>query len=297
LKEHFVSAPWASSSVLRSYEFDNEDPTKIRLATQQLDDWIGAWPDAKAYLVFLSVAHHSGAIQTSLGGAKIGSAEFNQRVGTWISAWVRHLRSKGITPDRLGLLIHDEPHEGSDISPLLAWARAIQAAEPDVIVWEDPTYRDPAAAPAELFEVCDILCPNRPMWLERGEPFATFYRNQQQRGRTLQFYSCSGPAKLLDPYSYYRLQAWHCWQAGATGSFFWAFGDNSGASSWNEYFAKAGPFTPLFLDDTSVTPASTWKPSVKASRIMNTSSCSDARSRKPKRKAVPIGLLSAPKRS
>ena len=36
---------------------------------------------------------------------------------------------------------------------------------------------------------------------------------------------------------------------GGQGSFYWAFGDNSGASSWNEYFAKAGPFTPLFLDD------------------------------------------------
>jgi hypothetical protein len=91
------------------------------------------------------------------------------------------------------------------------------------------------------------------MWLQRGERFATFYRDQRARGRTLQFYSCSGPAKLLDPYSYYRLQAWHVWQVGGTGSFFWAFGDNSGASSWSEYLAKAGPFTPLFLDDTSVT--------------------------------------------
>ena len=253
LQEHFVNAPWASSSVLRSYEFDPDDPTKIRLDTRQLDDWVQAWPDAKAYLVFLSVAHYSGALRTSLGGAEIGSAEFNQRVGTWISAWVRHLRSKGITPDRLGLLIHDEPHEGSDITPMLAWARAIQAAEPDVIVWEDPTYRNPAGAPAELFEVCDVLCPNRPMWLDGGEPFAAFYRGQRERGRTLQFYSCSGPAKLLDPYSYYRLQAWHCWDVGGTGSFFWAFGDNSGASSWNEYFAKSGPYTPLFLDDTSVT--------------------------------------------
>jgi len=135
----------------------------------------------------------------------------------------------------------------------LAWARAIQAAEPDVIVWEDPTYRNPTAAPAELFDACDVLCPNRPMWLERGERFAQFYRQQQANGRTLQFYSCSGPTKLLDPYSYYRLQAWHCWDVGGTGSFFWAFGDNSGASSWNEYFAKAGPYTPLFLDDTSVT--------------------------------------------
>jgi hypothetical protein len=64
---------------------------------------------------------------------------------------------------------------------------------------------------------------------------------------------CSGPAKLLDPYSYYRLQAWHSWHVGGTGSFFWAFGDNSGASSWNEYFAKGGPYTPLFLDETTVT--------------------------------------------
>jgi len=39
---------------------------------------------------------------------------------------------------------------------------------------------------------------------------------------------------------------------GGTGSFFWAFGDNSGASSFNEYFAKAGPYTPLFLDEKNV---------------------------------------------
>lgn len=253
LQEHFVNAPWANSGVLRSYQFDKQDPTKIQLDTRSLDEWIERWPNAKAYMVFLSVAHYSGSVRTSLAGAEIGTAEFNQRVGTWISGWVRHLRSKGIEPNRLGLLIHDEPHEGSDIAPFLAWARAIRAVEPDVIIWEDPTYRDPTAAPAELFDACDVLCPNRPMWLERGDRFAQFYRRQQADGRTLQFYSCSGPTKLLDPYSYYRLQAWQCCDVGGTGSFFWAFGDNSGASSWNEYFAKTGPYTPLFLDDTSVT--------------------------------------------
>jgi len=252
LRSHHVNAPWATSGVMRSYQFDKDDPSKIRLDTRTFDDWIAQWPDARAYLVFLSVAHYSGTLRSSLGGAEIGSPEFDARVGAWISAWVEHLKSKGIAPERLGLLIHDEPHEGSDVGPLLAWARAIQKAEPGVIVWEDPTYRNPAAAPAELFEVCDVLCPNRPMWLASGEAFAAFYRDQHARGRTLQFYSCSGPAKLLDPYSYHRLQAWHAWHVGGTGSFFWAFGDNSGASSFNEYFAKAGPYTPLFLDETSV---------------------------------------------
>ena len=253
MKGHYVNAPWATSSVLRSFQFEKDDPTKIQLDTESLDDWIDQWPDAKTYMVFLSVAHHGGAVQTSLGGAKIGTDDFDRRVATWISAWVRHLRTKGLTPDRLALLIHDEPHEGSDISALLTWAKAIRAAEPDVLIWEDPTYRNPSAAPAELFDVCDILCPNRPMWLGQEKHFAKFYRDQREKGRTLQSYSCSGPAKLLDPYSYHRLQAWHCWDIGGTGSFFWAFGDNSGASSWNEYYAKAGPFTPLFLDDSSVT--------------------------------------------
>ena len=253
LQSRFVNAPWATAGVLRSFAFDENDPERIRLDTCALDDWIRQWPDAAAYYVFLSVAHYSGALRSTMGGAEIGSPEFDRRVATWISAWVRHLESKEIAPDRLRLLIHDEPHEGSDVTALLAWARAIRKAAPEVVVWEDPTYRNPAAAPPELFEACDVLCPNRPMWLAQGEPFARFYRDQRSRGRTLQFYSCSGPAKLLDPYSYYRLQAWHCRQVGGTGSFFWALGDNSGASSWNEYFAKAGPYTPLFLDDESVT--------------------------------------------
>ena len=202
--------------------------------------------------MFLAVADYGGAIQGSLGGATLGTPEFDHRVGTWIKAWVAHLRSKGIQPDQLGLLIHDEPHEGSDIGPLVAWARAIRAAEPEVLIWEDPTYRDPAKAPAELFEACNVLCPNRPMWLEGGEAVRPVLPPTAS-GRARRCSSTPAPARpgCSIPYAYYRLQAWQCWQEGATGSFFWAFSDNGGASSWNEYFATAGPFTPLFLDDTT----------------------------------------------
>jgi hypothetical protein len=254
LQQRYVNAPWATRSVLMNYEFSADDPSQIRLDTRELDAWLTEWPDAQAYLVFLAVGNYSGASQAGFAGAALGTPEFERRVGAWISAWVRHLRSKGIEPDRLGLLIHDEPHEGSDIGPLVAWSRAIRAAEPDVVLWLDPSYRQPAKAPPEVFEVSDVLCPNRPMWLAGGKPFADFYRDQQSRGKRLHLYSCSGPARLLDPYAYYRLQAWQCWRDGATGTFFWAFGDNSGASSWNEYLARSGPYTPLFLDETRVVP-------------------------------------------
>jgi len=243
LQQRHVNCPWATSSVMMRCSFD--DDGNVQFDTTEFDDWITQWPDARRYMVFLSVPNH-------FGGAKIGTPQFDARVAAWIKAWVRHLQAKGIAPDRLGLLLTDEPNERKEIDALLAWAKAIRTAEPEVLIWQDPTYRDPAKAPAELFAASDVLCPNRPMWLAEGEPFARFYREQREQGRELQLYSCSGPARLLDPYSYYRLQAWHCWKIGATGSFFWAFGDNGGASSWNPYLAKAGPYTPLFLDATSV---------------------------------------------
>ncbi len=254
LKDRFVNSPWATSGVMRSFEFEDGDPSRVKLDTRNFDRWIELWPDAERYMVFLAVADYSGAILTTFGGAEIGSPEFDKRVATWISAWVEYLGTKGIEPGQLGLLIHDEPHEDSDIGAFLAWARAIRAAQPEVQIFEDPTYRDPSKAPPELFEACDVLCPNRPMWLGGGESFEQFYRKQKEQGRALQFYSCSGPARLLDPYSYYRLQAWHSWHEGGNGSYFWAFGDNSGGSSWNEYFITRNAFTPLFLDDESVTP-------------------------------------------
>lgn len=245
LQERHVNAPWASGGTMLKFQ-SIPGESGFRLDTRQFDQWLQRWPRAQRYLVFLAVG-------ANFAGTHIGSPEFDRRVGAWITAWVQHLAALGIAADRLGLLIHDEPHEGTDVRPIVAWAKAIRAAQPQVLIWLDPTYRDPRKAPPELFEACNILCPNRPMWLAGGKPFEQFYLEQKQRGRTLQFYSCSGPAKLLDPYSYYRLQAWHAWHVGGTGSFFWAFGDHGKASSWNEYLAVAGPYTPLFLDEQSVT--------------------------------------------
>jgi hypothetical protein len=92
------------------------------------------------------------------------------------------------------------------------------------------------------------------MMLQEGTLFADFYRKQREAGRRIEFYSCSGPSRLLDPYTYHRLQAWTCFQMGAEGTYFWAFGDTGGGDSWNEYLNRGRTFTPLFLGRDSVTP-------------------------------------------
>lgn len=240
LTEHFVDTTWATNAVMPS----TPDFT-------QFDAWVARWPNARQYRIFSNVA-------ATFGGYALGTAEFNQAVGAWISAYVSHWRGLGIEPSQVGLLLLDEPHEAAQAERIVAWASAIQAAEPEVSIWEDPTYSTPSDGTA-MFSVCDVLCPNRPMFLAGSDTFRETYRQQRDAGRTLNFYSCSGPTEKLDPYTYYRLQAWTCWDEwgrlrdGSTAMFYWAFPDQGGAASWRTSYGTRPNYTPLFLDASTVT--------------------------------------------
>ncbi|MBN2294224.1 MAG: discoidin domain-containing protein [Pirellulales bacterium] len=251
LQDRFVNAPWANNGVLMSFKFN--DKGKIELDTRQMDAWLAQWPNARQYYVFMSLGGGTKPVRQTFAGTKLGTPEFDLRVGAWITAWVEHLKTKGIQPHQLGILFFDEPTYESDAASIIKWIKAVKAAQPGVKSWIDPIYKNPSKGSAQLMAICDTLCPNRPMWLTHKKSFEKFYGDQKRQGRELQFYSCSGPARLLDPYAYYRLQAWHCWKIGGTGSFFWAFGDNGRASSWTPYMSVHGPFTPLYLDKNSVT--------------------------------------------
>lgn len=247
LREHFVDTPWATKSVLPYGTYDQTGNMTEEPDTSDLDAWIGRWPGARNYYVFA-------AVQPKFCGFATGTDPFRKSVGQWIQFWVNELQKRHIAPNRLGLLLVDEPHNHEQSNTIIEYSRVIQDAEPDVVIWEDPTWREPWQAPSELFTLGDTLCPNLPMWQREGRRFADFYVKQRDAGRRLSFYSCSGPGRLLDPYAYHRMQHWFCWKYDAGGSFFWAFGDSNGSSSWNEYLSKRGAYTPVFLDDRTVTP-------------------------------------------
>ena len=246
LQERYVDSPWATSGVLAVGTFDGEGTYTQEPDTGRFDAWVDLWQGARRYCVFA-------AVRDSIAGTKIGEPLFDKKVAAWIRFWVKHARTREIQPGQLYLLLVDEPHDNNQDQTIVAWARAIKAVEPDVVIWEDPTYSDPTEATAELMAASDMLCPNRPMILREGEAFEQFYRDQHRAGKRLDLYSCSGPSRMLDPYSYHRLQAWDCFDMGAEGTFFWAFGDTGGGSSWNEYLTQRRSFTPLFLGPASVT--------------------------------------------
>jgi hypothetical protein len=123
----------------------------------------------------------------------------------------------------------------------------------EVNVWENPLWSDPTRAIPALFEQTDILAANVQHWLERGPAYRQFFTDRRDAGCALWLYACLGPARLLDPYRYYRALPWWCWTAGASGLCYWSFIDTSGASSWNEYVVGGAGYSPLFLDNASVT--------------------------------------------
>lgn len=236
LRAHFVDSPWATAAVLPA----DRNPANF-------DRWLARWPKARQYCVFASVGG-------KFGGAASDAPEFAQKVGAWIKFWAGHAVQRGLQPQQLAILLVDEPHEARQDATILAWAQALRAAHTGVKVWEDPTHANPAKANQAMMAACDVLCPNRPMFLAGNQGFRDYYAQRHAAGTELAFYSCSGPARLLDPYAYHRLQAWTCWQQGARSSFFWAFGDAGGGSSWNEYAQqRSASYTPLFLDAAGVT--------------------------------------------
>jgi hypothetical protein len=100
----------------------------------------------------------------------------------------------------------------------------------------------------------DVVCFNRRFFLTKPQWWGDLFLAQGAGGRELCFYNTDKPARRLDPFSYYLVQAWHSFKIGAKGSAFWAFADNSGISSWNEYpLGDSWPYSPLYLDDESVT--------------------------------------------
>ena len=247
LQEHFVDTPWATTSVMPLGKYDPDGAMIGPPSHKNFKLWLERWPDARNYYVFLN-------LQKRFAGFQIGTPPFKRAVANWINWWVNRLESWKIASNRLGLLLLDEPNTHEKDKIVIAYAGIIQEAQPEVVIWENPRWRKPWEALPEMFEICDVLSPSYPMWIEQGKPFADFYIKKRDAGRNLWFYSSLGPGKLLDPYSYHRMQQWLCWKYDASGSCFWAFGDSSGASSWNEYVSTIGAYTPVFLDPLTVTP-------------------------------------------
>jgi len=248
LRDHGVNMPWSNPRVVPSPgQYDAQGNMTALPDFTAWDEWVARWPGARHWGVFANVG-------TAFSKEPLATPRFDKMVGAWFTAWVEHAQSQGIEPNQIKLLLVDEARAERHDRIIIAWAKAIHAAQPDLVVWNDPIHPDPAKAAPEFYAHSDVLCPNTPRFLRGGKVYQDFFVAQQKAGRELWFYSCSGPGKLLDPASYWRGQFWLNIKYGGKGSCYWAFGDEAG-DSWNAYAQTRSSYSPLFLSKTAVTDA------------------------------------------
>ena len=246
LREHFVDTPWAEGVAFDGLEFDGEGTLTAGPDLAAWDRWIAKWSGVRNYAVFLGVGD-------SFQGEEMGTERFDRMVGEWISAWVEHLQAQGLEARQLLLLLVDEPLSPEQDEVVIHWARAIGAAQSDVVIWEDPCHIDPLASNPEMYPECTVLSPTATRFVGSPQSYRDFFVAQQEAGRELWFYSCVN-GKHLDPITYHRGQFWLAAKYGAKGSCYWAFGDEGGAgSSYKAYTSPGHMFSPLFLDANGIT--------------------------------------------
>jgi len=258
LRSHYVDAPWAHPGNIPWPEegaIDEAGHLTTPLDFGPLDRWIDRFQQARLYCMFTSM---TGGHRLR-SGLKLGTERWRTAMGEWITAIVEHVWENGVEAERLALLLVDEPHSEKSEQLIVDCARALKAAQPAVRIFEDPVRPDPTQALAEMYEVCDILCPNLPRLMLGGEKAIEFYHSLQEREKRLFIYQCSGPHKLLDPYTYHRLHPWHAWRVRATGVGFWGYIDaQKTGSSWDNFKCGGTSYSLVYADDTHLADSKQW---------------------------------------
>jgi hypothetical protein len=241
LRSRGVNAPWAVRGVFDFGRYDHAGHLATQPSTTPLEHWLGRWPSAARYRVFLSATNN-------LDGIDIGDPRFAIAIADWARYWAAALAKNGARADEVDLLIADEPHTTAQSNIIIAWSNAIRASGVPFRIFEDPTWPQPSDVPPSLLAAVDVVCVNLHLADKYGENYWRWAATLPRNGRVLEVYGTDGPAKMLDPYLYYRSAAWRAHAVGATGIGFWSFSDNGGSESSNDFANRAIDYVPFFLD-------------------------------------------------
>jgi hypothetical protein len=248
LSAYGVDLPWATSSAMPFGRYNEQGQMTEPPDTSVFDDWLALWQGAYHYRVFVLVGDR-------LAGFDLGTPAFRTAVKEWARFWSRHAMKLGVSPNQVDLLFVDEPNNQTAADRQIAWARALQDSGSGLQVWADPTYAEAKNTPKELVATADALCFSRALMEESGEPYRAFARRLKDEGKAVEVYGADGPTTKMDPYVYFRLQAWRAFDVGATAVSFWSFTDTGKGNSWREYAGPGTIYSPLFFDGKSVVPS------------------------------------------
>ena len=163
LRDHGVNMPWSNPQVMPTPgQYDAAGNMTAAPDFTSWDEWVDRWQGAPYWGLFPNVGK-------AFAGEPMGTPRFNKMVGAWATAWVQHAAAQGIKPGQIMLLLVDEPQRDEQDQIIIAWAKALHAAQPELVVWNDPIHAEPAKVDPEFYAHSNVLCPNTPRFLQLGE--------------------------------------------------------------------------------------------------------------------------------
>ena len=171
------------------------------------------------------------------GGPQVqGAARFSEpwqrAYRHFITTWMAHLDSLGITRDDFAFYPIDEPHffGGAAEEEFLQTARATRNVDPTIRIYTDPTTGSPPELIDQFAPYVDIWCPSQEL-LNRDAHWLV--PRLKATGATMWAYDAAGKAKMLSSLHHQRHQAWQAWVNGFTGIGYWVYAHHGGdVSRW-----------------------------------------------------------------
>jgi hypothetical protein len=248
LKSRYVDIPWALRRTLHWQNLDATGTLVGDIDSRNLSSWFGSWPNASRYRVHLGVGDNIAGISES-------DSLFPSAVAAWARAWEQEIRRLGKSPEQFDLLLVDEPTTEAEARTTELWSKAIRDSGVGFKIWTDPLWPDPFATPPSLIGAADVVSINLGFAERGGSLYWEWMRSLAAQGKVVEIYATDGPARRLDPYTYYRLAAWRAFFAGASSLSFWSFAAQNKTPSTNEFVTgdvKDYNYSPLFITSEDV---------------------------------------------
>lgn len=239
MKKMRVTMPWCAGvgKLWKRSDFDKDGNFIGKLDTENFDKWVKANPGKKTYAVHINVL---GVLHVD--GVRCDTKEFYVRTKNWIKAWDKHCQELGLKPGSVEWLLVDEVTNLEKAKYQLWWSRPFRDAKTVVLRnWEDPIVNVNDPQYAEMFDLLDSICPGRDTYYDKKQ-----YEKLQEfrkKGKKLYSYSCNGPSRLFDPFSYYKMNGLGAWHDKTVGFGLWSMGDHGAAEAFNEYLLTWAIFT------------------------------------------------------
>jgi len=251
MKAHFVDTPYghAGSACFPDKDaFDAEGKLVGKLKTEGFDDWVSRWKEVRYYGLYLG--NH---LPDFVADETPGSERFNRKIAQWSAAFAEYAEKKGIPPERIMLHLFDECSKPEQYRLNTMWIKAIKQGCSRFRLFVNPASKCDKPVPelAEMLEQYNVMATLFPHY---GIP-EMLKTESMKPGKELHLNNSPGggdSTRLLDPYYYHLLLAWHCWKNGALGMSTWTYW-NYPLSAWNEVKQETQSYGLVYTTDNSIT--------------------------------------------